>query len=491
MEKIKIGETGYAYIIDREGTNQGHKNTRLVLEQYSPIKAAETDKSVVHLAEFLKKAIAAGGGVEQYHFNGKDVYAALVPIEGTDGWSVVLAMELDELLSGVNHLRNLIFLVTIILLLLGAVMAYFIGNGIASPVIDAVKHAEVIAELDLSNDVPEEALKRKDELGNLASAFQTLSNIMRETVVGIVKAAQQVAIATDQIGQDNQNLSQRTSEQASALEEITATIEESTASTKQNSANAVEASKIANNTLSLAQNGGVIVDEAVKSIGEINASSAKIADIISMINEIAFQTNLLALNAAVEAARAGDQGRGFAVVAGEVRNLAQRSGAAAKEIGVLIKDSVDKIENGTELVNKSGESLKEIIEAVKQVSVLVSEMATASDEQRRGIEQISTAVIEMDTMTQQNAALVEETASASEEMSGQAQELLAMIQKFRVGDAADAIVEYKNSGTGKKNGHVVRVRTTGADSKRVKDTSGTAENSRNGDLSDFDGYEKF
>jgi methyl-accepting chemotaxis protein len=160
-----------------------------------------------------------------------------------------------------------------------------------------------------------------------------------------------------------------------------------------------------------------------------------------MINEIAFQTNLLALNAAVEAARAGEQGRGFAVVAGEVRNLAQRAGNAAKEIDVLIKDSVEKIETGTDLVNKSGIALKEIIQSIQKVYLLVSEMAAASDEQRRGIEQINTAVMELDTMTQQNAALVEETAAASEEMSSQAQELVSMVKRFNVGDAGDKMTE--------------------------------------------------
>ena len=491
VRNVKLGETGYAYIANKEGTIQGHVNEKLVIDMFNPIRAAVQDKSLAPLAEVFTRMTRGESGVAQYFFNGLDRYAAFTPIAGTDGWSVGVAMNLVEILSGVNYLRNIIMVITISLLLLGGILAYFIGNGIAMPVIQAVKHAEGMAELDLSKDVPQEFLERKDELGTLGNALQTLSNILRETVVEIIKSSQQVATATQQIGQDNENLSQRTSEQASSLEEIAATIEEANANTRQNSDNAMEASKLAGNTLSLARNGGEIVEEAVKSIGEINASSARIADIISMINEIAFQTNLLALNAAVEAARAGDQGRGFAVVAGEVRNLAQRSGEAAKEIGNLIKDSVSKIENGTDLVNKSGEALREIIEAVKQVNNLVSEMAAASDEQRRGIEQINTAVTEMDTMTQQNAALVEETASASEEMSSQAQELLAMVQRFNVGDAAKNITEYAKSIHRTGSGRSVAAKESSMGTAKIHDVKKDKTDAGSKDFPADAGYEEF
>ena len=441
VEKIKIGETGYAYVINKEGVVQGHRNSKLVTGMYNPIKASAEDKSVLPLAEMLKKAISGQRAVAQYFFGGKDIFGSYAPIADTDGWSVILAMELNEIIAEVNYLRNIIVAITIALLILGGILAFFIGTSIAKPIIATVGYAEKMANLDLSEDVAEIYTQRNDEIGTLAKSFQTLIGILRTTVVEIIRASQQVATATDQIGQDNQNLSQRTSEQASSLEEIAATIEEANASTKQNSESAIEANKFADNSLTLAKDGGKIVEDAVTSIGEINASSSKIADIITMINEIAFQTNLLALNAAVEAARAGEQGRGFAVVAGEVRNLAQRAGNAAKEIDVLIKDSVEKIETGTDLVNKSGIALKEIIQSIQKVYLLVSEMAAASDEQRRGIEQINTAVMELDTMTQQNAALVEETAAASEEMSSQAQELVSMVKRFNVGDAGDKMTE--------------------------------------------------
>lgn len=432
VKDVKYGESGYAYLVSKDGTIIGHKNYDLVLKQFNPIKASKDDPKMIPLAEAIERMTKGEKGVANYFFNNRDIVTAFSPVANTDGWSVCIAVEQQEFLSGVNKLRTVMIIITMILLTAGAGLAYIIGSGITKPVIAAVDHADEMSRLDISKDVPDILLKRDDEIGQLGNAFQKLSEEVRKTLTEIIRSSQLVASSSEQISIDNQNLSQRTSEQASALEEIAATIEEANANTRQSSDNAAEARRISDDSLVLAQEGGKIVEEAVKSIGEINESSRRIADIISMINEIAFQTNLLALNAAVEAARAGEQGRGFAVVAGEVRNLAQRAGSAAKEIGLLIKDSVDKIESGTELVNKSGEALNEIIESVKQVSNIVSEMAAASEEQRRGIEQINTAVTEMDTMTQQNAALVEETAAASEEMSSQAAELQDKVARFKV-----------------------------------------------------------
>ncbi len=432
IKDVKYGESGYAYVVNKTGTVIGHKNYDLVLKQFNPIKSSKDDSKLIPLAGAFERMIKGEKGIAYYNFNNRDIVTAFCPVDGTDGWTVSVAVEEREFLHGINRLRIIITIITIIFLILGAILAYVIGSGITKPVIIAVDHANIMARLDLSRDVPEMLINRNDEIGMLGKAFHALSEEIRKTIAEIIKSSQLVASSSDQISKDNLNLSQRTSEQASAIEEIAATIEEANANTRQSSDNAGEASRISDNSLLLARSGGKVVEEAVKSIGEINQSSRKIAEIISMINEIAFQTNLLALNAAVEAARAGDQGRGFAVVAGEVRNLAQRAGSASKEIGILIKDSVDKIEKGTELVNKSGEALKEIIESVMQVSNIVSEMAAASEEQRGGIEQINLAITEMDTMTQQNAALVEETAAASEEMSSQASELQSMVSRFIV-----------------------------------------------------------
>lgn len=268
-------------------------------------------------------------------------------------------------------------------------------------------------------------------------AFATLKNdanatVMRlsEIITQIREAASTVTTAADEIAQGNTDLSQRTEEQASSLEETASSMEQMTSAVKSSADSAKEANLVAQNAERLAANGGTVVKNAVTAMAEINDSSKHIADIISVIDEIAFQTNLLALNAAVEAARAGEQGRGFAVVASEVRNLAQRSAQAAKEIKDLIRDSVDKVENGSKLVNESGDTLLEIVKSVRSVSSMVESISTSALEQSSGIEQVNKAVSQMDEMTQQNAALVEEASAAAEAMAEQARRLLQQVSFF-------------------------------------------------------------
>lgn len=327
--------------------------------------------------------------------------------------------------------KIIILAVLILSILIGVITTYLLSKSVSDPVKKGLAFAELIAS---GNFLERIDLDQDDELGQLGKALNTAADNLEKLISEVIISSQNLVSAVDEIASGNENLSQRTSEQASSLEEIAATIEETNASTRQNAENAGLANTRAETSSKLALDGGYIVEKAVVSIAEINNSSKKISEIITMINEISFQTNLLALNAAVEAARAGEQGRGFAVVAGEVRNLAQRSAGAAKEIGTLIKDSISKIDEGTDLVNKSGEALKDIILSAKEVKDIISEIAASSDEQSRGIEQINAAITGMDNMTQQNAAMVEETAAASEEMSNQAQELLMMVQKFKISD---------------------------------------------------------
>lgn len=275
------------------------------------------------------------------------------------------------------------------------------------------------------------------EFLNLKNAVNSSLSDLKSLVGGIRESAIDITSASKDISQGNLDLSGRTEQQAASLEETAASMEELASTMKQNAENAREAEKLSKDAKEVAQSGGDVVTNAISAMNDINQASKKIADIIGVIDEIAFQTNLLALNAAVEAARAGEQGRGFAVVATEVRNLAQRSASAAKEIKVLINDSVEKVGEGSQLVNKSGEVLTEIVHSVAKVSDIISEITIASNEQSAGIDQVNSAITDMDSVTQQNAALVEEAAAASESMSDRAIEMQKQIEHFHGGDNAN------------------------------------------------------
>jgi methyl-accepting chemotaxis protein len=275
---------------------------------------------------------------------------------------------------------------------------------------------------------------RSADLLKMSNAINSLLDSVSDIVSRVKNGAREVLRGAEEISQGNANLSQRTEEQSSSLEETASSMEQMTTTVKQNADNAGQANQLATAARDQAEKGGAVVGNAVRAMTEINDSSRKIADIIGVIDEIAFQTNLLALNAAVEAARAGEQGRGFAVVATEVRSLAGRSAKAAKEIKDLIQDSVRKVGDGSLLVTRSGETLEQIVISVKKVSDIVAEIAAASREQSSGIEQVNKAVMQMDQMTQQNAALVEQATAASQSMADQARELTTMIGKYRVGE---------------------------------------------------------
>ncbi|MGM1307834.1 methyl-accepting chemotaxis protein [Escherichia coli] len=292
--------------------------------------------------------------------------------------------------------------------------------------IDSIRH---IAGGDLVKPIEVDG---SNEMGQLAESLRHMQGELMRTVGDVRNGANAIYSGASEIATGNNDLSSRTEQQAASLEETAASMEQLTATVKQNAENARQASHLALSASETAQRGGKVVDNVVQTMRDISTSSQKIADIISVIDGIAFQTNILALNAAVEAARAGEQGRGFAVVAGEVRNLAQRSAQAAREIKSLIEDSVGKVDVGSTLVESAGETMAEIVSAVTRVTDIMGEIASASDEQSRGIDQVGLAVAEMDRVTQQNAALVEESAAAAAALEEQASRLTEAVAVFRI-----------------------------------------------------------
>ena len=314
-------------------------------------------------------------------------------------------------------------------MLMGAGIAIGITRSVTHPINDALKVAETVATGDLTSQI---VVSGKDETADLLRALKAMNDSLVKVVGDVRGNAESVSTASAQIAQGNADLSQRTEEQASALEQTSASMEQMGTSANQNADNARQANQLASSASTVARQGGTVVGQVVQTMRDINHSSRKINDIIGVIDGIAFQTNILALNAAVEAARAGEQGRGFAVVAAEVRNLAQRSAEAAKEIKELIGASVERVEQGTVLVDQAGVTMQEIVASIQRVSDIVGEISSASVEQSAGVGQVGDAISQMDQTTQQNAALVEESAAAAASLKTQAQLLVQAVGHFKL-----------------------------------------------------------
>ena len=335
-----------------------------------------------------------------------------------------------------NSVRNSLWTMGIVLacgMLLGLFAGYLLLRAISGPLKDATDIATRVADGDLTGTI---TVDSHNEIGALLTALSKMKANLA-SIVGEVRASTDtIASASSQIAAGNMDLSQRTGDQAGSLEQTASSMEELTGTVKQNADNARQANQLAVSASEVATKGGVVVAQVVDTMGSINESSKKIVDIIAVIDGIAFQTNILALNAAVEAARAGEQGRGFAVVASEVRNLAQRSAGAAKEIKQLIGDSVEKVDSGARLVDQAGVTMKEIVTSIQRVTDIMGEITTASAEQTSGLEQINAAIGQMDSITQQNVALVEEAAAAAGSLQDQAGVLTQVVSVFKL-DAAD------------------------------------------------------
>jgi len=325
--------------------------------------------------------------------------------------------------------RNIASIVILVGVLLAGLIGFLLVRAISGPLREAVRVAESVAAGDLTQTIE---VRSEDETGQLMRAMRNMNESLVNIVGQVRTGTETIAVASRQIASGNADLSARTESQASSLEETASSMEELTSTVKQNAENARQANQLVVSTADIAARGGKVVGQVVDTMASIKDSSRKIADIIGVIDGIAFQTNILALNAAVEAARAGEQGRGFAVVASEVRNLAQRSAGAAKEIKSLIEDSVGKVDAGGKLVDEAGKTMDEIVGSVKRVTDIMSEIAAASQEQSSGIEQVNQAVVQMDDATQQNAALVEEAAAAAESMQNQAARLAEAVSVFKL-----------------------------------------------------------
>ena len=426
-------------------------------------------------AAALLKLIQAGDYQGSRDYLTRELRPALAQLKQATGEQLALQKALsraaaDEAAATYAGTVRLTWGLGLLALALAALVATWITRSITRPVARALEVANTVAAGDLTSRID---VTTRDELGQLLEALKGMNDSLARTVGTVRVGTDTIAVAAGQVAAGSQDLSARTEQQASALEETASSMEELTSTVKQNADNARQANKLAESASSVAARGGAVIDQVVGTMKEIDAASARISDIIGVIDGIAFQTNILALNAAVEAARAGEQGRGFAVVASEVRNLAQRSAAAAKEIKLLIGDSGEKVASGSKLVAQAGDTMHEIVDSVRRVTDIMAEISAASLEQTAGIEQINGAVAQMDEGTQQNAALVEEAAAAAASMQQQAGLLAQAVAVFRIDDAVRHAAAGPRPGVAKTAPAPAPARLTAAPAAKPAPAAGT------------------
>jgi methyl-accepting chemotaxis protein len=415
----------------------------IYLPEGQALLATLTERRTAYVASFSKvlKQIDAGDKTGAIQTMNTETLPALDALQEpivalTNLQKKIVVSSSGEVRDRIASAAVLLIVLTVAGLFVGVGLTWFISRSITRPLSEAVHIARTVASGDLTTKVQ---IATKDECGQLLQSMQEMNDSLVHIVNQVRGGTDLMAAATHEIADGNMELSSRTEEQASALEQTAASMEQLASAVRDNFESGMHANRLAESAAQVAAKGGAVVDEVVQTMEAINVSSRKIADIIGVIDGIAFQTNILALNAAVEAARAGEQGRGFAVVASEVRSLAGRSANAAKEIKTLISDSVVNVSDGCRLVEQAGSTMDEIVVHVRRVADLMGEITTASKEQTTGIEQVNQAVAQMDTVTQQNAALVEEAAAATQSLDHQANSLVQAVSIFKLGTTHSSI----------------------------------------------------
>jgi methyl-accepting chemotaxis protein len=426
VKAIKPTPNGFAFLVSKDGRIIAHPDASLALKPATALSSGlNTDA--------LQQAQTAGGAWLQARVGDADFLMRGAAIADTD-WSLITAAAQDDALASLSSLLRAAAVIMLVMIGLAAAVM----TGVITRMLRGLQRLrQALDDIsagggDLTRRLPAQG---RDEIALIASSFNVFAKKIQDILIDVRSTSHTISTACSEIAVGTQDLSQRTEQTASNLQQAASSMEQLGATVKQNADNARQANQLALGASTVAIKGGEVVGEVVSTMKGINDSSRKIVDIIGVIDGIAFQTNILALNAAVEAARAGEQGRGFAVVASEVRSLAQRSAEAAKEIKSLIGTSVERVEQGTALVDQAGSTMQEVVSSIRRVTDIMGEISTASSEQSTGVAQVGSAVTQMDEATQQNAALVEQSAAAADSLKQQAQQLVNAVAVFKLGEA--------------------------------------------------------